>query len=925
MSSSTSLLREIGSIDTLRQAWRKVREKGGGPGIDRVSCDEFGAELERNLARIAAELRSGGYRAQPVMRVRPSFLGADDRALVIPTVRDRVMQRAVADFLYPRIDRTLSDACRAFRRGRPISETADQVSRWIEEGAAWVLRADVRKFFDGIRPELLLEKLEPFVDDDDLKFLGRIVRSRVFDRDHVADMVVGIPQGSPLSPILANLYLNELDHRLLEGSPRYLRYCDDMIVCETGESGARTALEVLIEALEPLGLGINDRKTKLCRAEDGFVFLGFQYGALGRGPAVKAVEALEFRLRDLAAATLFDIGALDALYRGWSNYFGRHDDCWLESPIGVLGLLRGAEELDLEKVMVRRWTLETAASPELAFRLAEAWQQRGAESQAWLELAAAHGGADAGMKTVERWSSLLEVPVDGLRQLLRGLVGDAEARFATLTEGVAQLGRYAVAQRLNAAGYDAFRGGEDEGEPNPEARLVEEADYELLLEWFQGREGVHAQESVSGSHRSFVPVNRPLIIDDWRAHLEGAKTLGLPLIRSDQSVLVAVLDVDICRKDLDLRLGVPDELMGRALGAALRLRRALQLRGCATLLELSGHKGYHLWLRLAEPLPCREVRAWLHDVVAGVDSLPEVIRVEVFPTRDKVKQGVGPLIKLPLGLHSKTGGRCFLLDERGEPLGDPYEALRSLPRLSRAQLRQGLVPSPAESSSDRDEGARASFGPRVTKLIERCHVLRFLVDKAERASYLTHGERSLLRCTLGHLGEEGVGAIHAIISRCYNYRRDVTERHLRKTPPSPISCPRVRELHPQITTSVGCDCRFRIRGAGYPTPLLHVLGTREIPAFQRQMEERGMKERQAGDEAAERIEKERRKKAEELVMKIADRKRQLRGLEAAIERLRRELEAIFEELGEDRLELTMGVLHRVERGDGEGWKLEIEV
>lgn len=911
------LLEEVGTGAAMRAAWQKVVSNGGMPGIDRITLSDFAQGLEKKLERLAAEVRSAGYRPQPVMRVRPAFLRTKDRALVVPTVRDRVVHRAMADFLVPRIDPILSPSCRAFRRGRSAPGAADDVDRWIERGAAWVLRADVRSFFDAIRPEVLIDQLEPFVDPPGLRLLGRVIRTRVFDRDQVADMVVGIPQGSPLSPVLANLYLNELDHAMEEEYRRYLRYCDDIIVCALSEDEVREASGALARRLEPLGLELNGDKTRLCRIEDGFVFLGYQFGATGRGPAVKAVEALRFRLNELLSEATPNLEALDALYRGWTGYFGRRPECWQGSPAGALALMRSGDDgLDLEAMTRARWSSTMTAPAPWALELAAAWAAAGAPEQGWLELAAVHGGSSA-LPDAPRWAEVLEVSPTKLRELVRRLVGGVEGRLRLLCEAAVEDGRYSVAGRLNELGPAAL--GTTPLEQELEADPLEGADFPLLLEWFQGRAGVHCQETVSGAHRKFVPVRRPLSEADWRAHLDGERTLGLPLVRADQTVLVAVVDVDVTRKELDLRLGIPDELMGRALGAALRVRAELGRRGASALLELSGHKGYHLWLRLAEPTPAREVRHWLLSVVEGAGPLPEGIRAELFPSRDRVKEGaVGPLVKLPLGIHSRTGKRCYLLDERGEPMGDPFEALRSHPRLSRDLLRTELTEQKDSGGAVKEE----RLGPLVEQTLERCAVLRYVADKAAKTSYLVHGERLLLSNTLFHLGEQGQAAIHQIISCCYNYRREVTERHVSKTPPSPISCPRIRELHPQITASVGCNCRFHIRGQGYPTPVLHALKPGEITAFRKNEPSRRDRPQRHDEEVDP--ERERLKEAEAKVTKLAELKRHLRGIEGSIARLQDELAALFDEAGAEELTLQIGLLRRSKRQDG-SWVFTIEV
>jgi hypothetical protein len=682
-----------------------------------------------------------------------------------------------------------------------------------------------------------------------------------------------------------------------------------------------------VRLLEPLGLALNTEKTRVCRVEDGFVFLGFQFGAAGRGPAIKAVEALRFRLDELLSSAEPDIEALDALRRGWSGYFGDHPECWLTSPAGVLALLRAGvrtPEPDLRRMVEARWRSCAPPPPAFSLALAEAWKTAGLEEQAWLELATSHSGSSTAIAEADRWSAVLDVPATALRQLVVKLVGAPESRLSVLTETVAELGRYSLATRLAEDGVLAFGPSADEDAPDrPE--LHEAADLPLLLDWFQGREGVHSQESVSGAHRRFVPVHRPLGADDWRAHLAGERTLGLALVRADQTVLLGVVDIDVGKQELDLRMGVPGELLGRALGAALRVRAELGRRSCSVVLELSGHKGYHVWVRLAEPVLAREVRHWLLGVVDAVGPLPEGIRAEVFPSVDRVKDGaIGPVIKLPLGVHSRTGKQCHLLDERGEPLPDPFETLRSLPRVSRDLVRGALTTQPPEVEQRAAPRTAEVAATRVGKVLAGCAVLRYLKDKAAQSSYLTHPERALLRATLGHLGDEGKAAIHEIIARCYNYRKEVTDRHLERIAPSPISCPKVRELHPQVTASVGCDCRFPLRGKGsYPTPLLHALKPGEIPTFQARAAW-GARPEKAPCTGEERSMADLRREAEARVLRLAEMKRQLRGVEAAIARLHAELVAMFDESGLEVIDLPLGRLRRVKRDDG-GWGFSIDV
>lgn len=215
-------------------------------------------------------------------------------------------------------------------------------------------------------------------------------------------------------------------------------------------------------------------------------------------------------------------------------------------------------------------------------------------------------------------------------------------------------------------------------------------------------------------------------------------------------------------------------------------------------------------------------------------------------------------------------------------------------------------------------------------MLQECHVLGYLKRRAEETSYLNHRERSSLLYTLGHLGEEGAEAIHSIISHTYNYRAEVTDRHIHRLPPWPISCPKLRMLHPEAIAFGSCKCEFKLRGRAYPTPVLFALKPSQVPVFKPQ------------DGAAKRVSIPKRQKqqndssspslesqtaaAEQMVRKLFELKRSRREIDAAIRNLEAELLALFEGCGGEEIELSLGVLKRKKRGDGvDGWDFSIEV
>lgn len=360
---------------------------------------------------------------------------------------------------------------------------------------------------------------------------------------------------------------------------------------------------------------------------------------------------------------------------------------------------------------------EERASPPLALELARAWARVGLVEQSWLELARLGAPASLAEAVLDSWSKVLEVDREVLDRIRSKLAGPAEERLVTLRDALAECGQYETARRLATEPSWTDAGSTEEGSSLLED--LEPQDIRTLEEWFQGREGVHARETVRGSgHRAFVAVQRPITAEDWQEHLRGEVTLALPLIRAGDAALLGVLDVDVGRKALDEHHGLADKLLGRALGATLKLRERLAERGCEALVERSGYKGYHLWVRLDAPVPCFQLRRWLLRVVREAQPLPEGIRVEVFPDRDRVRgDQLGPVVKLPLGVHSKTGKRCAVVDERGEPVGDPIEAFRSVARVSAAivgQVPGSVRPANAELDGGRAQVAGARCGRSVS-------------------------------------------------------------------------------------------------------------------------------------------------------------------------------------------------------------------
>ena len=262
----------------LFDAWAKVRGNKGCAGIDGQTLEDFAEDLMANLDLLRMEVRSGSYRPLPLLRVYIDKKSGGKRPLSIPAVRDRVLQTAVALVLTPLFEAEFEDVSFAYRKGRSVDQAVQRVIRLRDEGYRWVVDADIDDFFDEIDHELLMAEVAALVGDEEiLRLIRQWLTARVVDGKRRWRLKKGVPQGSPISPLLSNLYLDHLDEALLGENLKLIRFADDFIILCKKRRRAEEALELTEEVLEALKLSINEDKTRLVNFRRGFRFLGVQF------------------------------------------------------------------------------------------------------------------------------------------------------------------------------------------------------------------------------------------------------------------------------------------------------------------------------------------------------------------------------------------------------------------------------------------------------------------------------------------------------------------------------------------------------------------------------------------------------------------------------------------------------------------------
>ena len=335
--------------DVLEEAWRRVRANRGAAGVDRETLAEVEAYgVERLLAELHETLKAGTYRPSPVRRRAIPKPDGGERQLGIPTVRDRIVQQATKLVLEPIYEADFLAASYGYRPKRSATAALERIRTGFIRGYAWVLEFDIRSFFDSIDHERLLLLVERRVSDRRVvKLVRQWLRAGVMEDGVTRETVMGTPQGGVISPLLANIYLHELDKAWVEqGCGELVRYADDAVVLCRSQAEAEAALELVRSILTELGLELHPDKTRVVDLREGRAgvdFLGCHFHArvsgrllekgirryyLHRWPSQRSmkrvrqkVKALTGRNRNGVKDVRVLIRDINPILRGWGNYF----------------------------------------------------------------------------------------------------------------------------------------------------------------------------------------------------------------------------------------------------------------------------------------------------------------------------------------------------------------------------------------------------------------------------------------------------------------------------------------------------------------------------------------------------------------------------------------------------------------------------
>ena len=323
----SDLMAQVVGRENMRKAYVRVLRNAGSAGVDNLTVSELGDHLRAHWSSIKSKLLAGQYQPQPVRRVMIAKPNGGERQLGIPTVLDRLIQQALHQVLSPLFEETFSDHSYGFRPGRSAHQAVQRAEVYVKSGFKWVVDVDLENFFDQVNHDILMSRIERKIEDKRiLKLIRKYLKVGVMVDGAVSPRSEGTPQGGPLSPLLSNILLTDLDRELEQRGHCFVRYADDVMLYVKSERAGQRVLSNLKRFIETrLKLRVNEHKSAVAPSSKR-PYLGYLISARGLWVSRQSVTRLVTKIRQVLSGARgrslrSSIEELNPILRGWAAYF----------------------------------------------------------------------------------------------------------------------------------------------------------------------------------------------------------------------------------------------------------------------------------------------------------------------------------------------------------------------------------------------------------------------------------------------------------------------------------------------------------------------------------------------------------------------------------------------------------------------------
>lgn len=814
-------LDQLSNFTALDTSFATVMKKSNMAGIDGITPIQFAENRKRNLQEISWAIKAGVFSADPVLQFE---INKHDktREIGILTTKDRIVARTFHKALTKLIEPFLDESCFAFRSDRSALLAAQSAESLIKKGFIYVAKADVQDFFSTINRELLLSRLEPLLENEEV---GRILKELIEAPVTVNQVTIessGLSLGSPLSPVLSNYYLCGIDNYFGKSETvKYLRYVDDILLLGKDEQPVKNAISELETLLADVFLELNPQKTVITSIDSGFDYLGFRFDEQGITASAEAELALLAMLEEEWEICRFRpkderLAQLKQKLDGWNAYY--------QGKIagGLLGVLIhiAEEKFDAEAIWAYRQSLDSDDIEKIVY-LSEAWQNR--------------GRLDYALNEFSLYFNLpvQEYPEETAKQLIhlfKAYFGELNSDvLGSIIEIYTQLEAYAIAEKLS----ERLCAAKSQIELNTCDGLgYNQDEIGQFRKTFIQRENEFSVEVYVDNERRFSLQQRYVSDELIKRHLAGEITLDGCVIDEQLQTTMLVLDIDVLK---EIRLKVESDAISLAKYEEESHRYGQEILktagdlGLKAYLENTGGFGRHVWLFFNEKIDHLNIAQLGKRIVELAGALPEGLSVEIFPSGRSSKVGTAvSIIKLPFGVNVVTKKRSFFYGDNKMIYPNwrnfQHECVINDHKLAKkhVNIAKKLIKADPGNQFNDDYARLLPLAANVEQIIQHCAIMRRLALKALDTRFLNHFERLALLYVFGHLGDEGALFLHKMIANTMDYNKKTTDYFIGKRPDLPVGCSKLKEELSYLGSDA-CHCRFKVPKGCYFSPVLHAI------------------------------------------------------------------------------------------------------